>query len=146
MASQTKETRWSALRILDFFYLFPGLIRTIRMPAHLRKWKDRFSAAHNRFFYPSISSGLFMQMEPIQSGALKTLVAREMLQVDGVLDRDPTIRIGSLTEHLQHRIDAKAEESEELLSFLIGLSQIHVLGYNGLKDRTRLMEYRYDPV
>ena len=141
-----REFPEDTLRILDFYLTFPALIEDITLPQNLRRWKRRFSSQKNPYHYPAIPSAVFAQITPIHEHAVRTLAARELLDPEAAKAGTLVSTDRSLPDQLSARLRSRTEESSELLGFLTGdLASIPLYGPRGLKDRTKLLEYRYDP-
>ncbi|NKG03002.1 hypothetical protein GO287_04934 [Ralstonia solanacearum] len=86
-----------------------------------------------------------MDMRHIQEEALRSIAA------SGLIDMEPfaagyVIRTNTpLPESLEIKLTEFVEANQPIAEgILTGLSQIPLLGQNGLKDRSQLMEFRYD--
>lgn len=132
-----------ALRILDFYAVFPHLIPQIRFPRDRFKWKREFLGLGNPYWFSGEPRLVFMQMEPLQETALNLLFAQGLA--------DPSL----FPDYVKLEIDSfrrlalpeSRSMSSKLLSFLVTvLGAIPLQGEGGLKDRTGLMEHRYDAV
>ena len=137
------------LRILDFYLLFPFRIEAIRLTHQDRKYRKlsaQYESAKPYGEQPEDRS-LFNRMEPMQVAALDTLAARRLIDPDRwtVGDVAPTDLL--IPEPVRLRAEAANAQDAELMSFLAKLAaDYHVTGPRGLKDRTGLMEHRYDAV
>lgn len=71
---------------------------------------------------------------------------------DGVVDakhlRDGIVRFKafSLPSELKKRIDSKNDEEADKMAIIDALSAYPLLGADGLKGRTALLEHRYDKI
>lgn len=131
------------LRILDFYAVFPHLISNIRLPREHTKWKRHFSGLENPYWFSGEPTLVFAQMEPLQE------TAQNLLYAQGLADPSMYPDYVKLVIEGFRRLTLPASKSMSgtLLEFLVTvLGKIPFHGYGGLKDRTRLLEYRYDPV
>jgi hypothetical protein len=137
------------LRILDFYLLFPFRISKARLiPKHrrFRRLAAEYEAVKPYSEQPD-DILIFARMEPIQHAALETLAEKGILDVE-------QWRVGlvSATEkpvpkELEQRVELANLNEPELLDLVLTLAtEYDFLGQNGLKDRTGLMEYRYDAI
>lgn len=132
-------------RILDFYLVFPGMVRKIRLPDTLRELRARAKGAGNVYRDPVSSTSTFTEMRHIQEAALKSIAASGLIDLErfsaGYVARSQAPVPLSLAAKLHEFLVANSPMAEGVLD---GLSQIPLLGNNGLKHRSELMEYRYD--
>ena len=134
-------------RILDFYLVFPSLLRLVRLPPKYVRQRNTVSGRRNPYAASGEPTGLFRNIAPMQEQGLRLLLGR------GLLDRDLYVK-GALSsvqhaapERVLQLIRRRQQEKRELLEFLTGiLGSLPFYGNNGLKDRTGLMEHRYDAV
>jgi hypothetical protein len=132
-----------ALRILDFYAVFPHLIPDIRLPREEMKWRKRFAGLGNPYWFSGEPKLVFAQMEPLQETAQNLLYAQGL--ADPVLYPDQVKLVIEGFRRLA--LPASTSMSSTLVEFLVTvLGKIPFLGYRGLKDRTGLLEHRYDAV
>lgn len=136
-------------RILDFYLLFPFRIDEIRLSPKHRGYRKLASTYSNIQPYGGLPESIivFERMAPMQQAASETL------KIQGFLDNHSfdqgivswTDKQASLT--LTLRVDEQNKRQDDLLTFLAILAtEYPLLGESGLKARTGLIEYRYDPV
>ena len=136
-------------KILDFFLLFPFRITTLRLkPAHrrFRRLAKLYSDLTPYGNHPE-DRVLFDRMSHIQSVALDTLSTKRL--IDPQQHRLGTVVYvpGSIPSALSDRIDQLHIEQEELIRLLTILAlEYDLLGPDGLKGRSGLMEHRYDAI
>jgi hypothetical protein len=137
------------LRILDFYLLFPFRIDGIRMLRQHRKFKKLASAYMSAKPYGNQPEDrtIFDRMEPMQLAALQTLASRELIDADqlalGVIKATGV----PVPKELAERVAKANEQDSDLIDFLAALaSDYSLIGPDGLKARTGLLEYRYDAV
>ena len=137
------------LKILDFFLLFPFRLSILRLrPAHrrFRRLAEKYNTLAPYRHHPE-DRMLFDRMKPIQSAGLSTLSAKELINIQqyrlGIVLRTPS----GVPDVLSHRINQLYAEQEDLMEFLVILArQYDLLGPDGLKARSGLLEHRYDAV
>ena len=136
------------VRIWDYFLLYPDKVHKIKIKRDekdmselrqkLRKYNNPYEASGNDRKH-------FAQIEPLQTAALRCLVAC------GILDREMfqmgLVQVSSrekLNDFLAQAGPLPARE-KNVLSFLSLFSRnMPLTGIDGLKDRSRLMETKYD--
>jgi hypothetical protein len=134
-----------ALSILDFYSVFPELIPTITFPREHMKWKRQFANLANPYWFSGEQALVFSRMRSLQERAL------DLLYAQGLLDREKYAQ-GQIQLDIEQFNKLGLPEStfrynNDLLEFLVAvLGQFPVRGVGGLKDRTHLLEYRYDNV
>lgn len=135
------------LRILDFFLSFPAEIRHIRLPREHSDAKKIAQKLTNEYRGPVNLKQAFRDMEQIQLAAYTTLAASGVFSATH-LERDIVYRTDTtLTKDFQDILEKSKTSDRGALDYIInGLASLPLLGENGLKHRTGLMEHRYDVV
>jgi hypothetical protein len=134
-------------RILDFYLLFPFRSGDIRVQPTHRRFKKVAQAYENARPYGDLPDDriLFNRMNAIQSAALDTLAVKGLLDADqykrGLIARTGEEPVAALQDKV---VEANTQQAD-LMEFLRTLAnEYDLLGPNGLKDRTALMEFAYD--
>lgn len=137
------------VRILDFYLLFPFRIGEIRIAKpHLRFKRLAKTYAHTKPYGEQPEGrAILNRMEPIQNAALNTLAASCFIDADRLLLGEVRVTNVPIPDDIASRVTAANSIQVDLMEFL-GLlaSDYNLLGPGGLKDRTGLLEHRYDPV
>lgn len=138
------------IRILDFFLAFPFRISAIRLtPQHRRFAKlSKTYAQYKPYGEQPSDRDIFVRMELVQIVALRSIASEGMLDNTQLGEARIVQWTSKLTpEDLSARIVELNESESDLLEFLRLLATEYSLtGQNGLKGRTGLMDYRYDPI
>lgn len=142
-----KQIEFAKLRVIDFYFVFPHLVCNISLPridgaSQLKKVSKSLPLPYEKL--PDTKS-LFSEMGDFQIQAAHILKAKNILNLhDGVLVcKGDTFSSDLISELVCNRNFLK----DEFFSTLVNVFyQIPLLGDNGLKMRTGLMEYRYDAV
>jgi len=146
-ASGRNVLSYDLLRLMDFYFLFPHLLKTISIPSNFRKHKKIFNAIEEPFEVLSSPARIFYTLGSVQDTAIRNLIAR------GFFDR--ACFIEKLEVRLVTKIDDKIVtlyENEEKVkqewfsSFLEVFLNCDFNGERGLKARSGLMEFRYDSI
>lgn len=132
-------------RILDFYLTFPALLSEIRMPHHYSAIKKEAKKYSNDYRDPINGYSTFRDMHEIQMAAIRCLTATGLIELksleNGVIERTNKSIPDALLLSMRDFLNAK----KDVYFFIINtLSQFHLTGKDGLKDRTKLMEFRYD--
>jgi len=136
-------------RILDFYLLFPFRLTAVRLKTQHRKFRtlaDAYSETRPYGDQPP-DAQLFVRMKPMQIAALETLAGKGFVNADAL--RDGMVMRGehTLPPTLAERVKKANSSQQDLMQAILALSSEYpLLGKDGLKDRTGLLEYRYDAV
>lgn len=142
-----KSIEFPKLRIIDFYFVFPHLIADIQLPrikgiAKLKKASKSFSMPYE--ILPD-KKRLFSEMGDFQIQAIHILRAKQIIR------ESEYGKIFSDIHFANEKIDMLLAESRYLQNDFYSelvetFQEIPLLGKNGLKKRTGLMEYRYDAI
>lgn len=136
------------LRILDYYLLFPWRAALIRLPQtdlEVRRIAKRLEGTQDYATLPT-GEALLERMRPSQTAAMQTMAQ------DGVIDpamlRDGIVQFlqFSLPDGLLERIAARNQNETDKMKIVDVLSAYPLLGPDGLKGRTSLLEHRYDKI
>jgi hypothetical protein len=136
-------------RILDFYLLFPFRVSGIRLKAQHRRFRGLAETYNEARPYgdqpPDVQ--IFARMKPMQIAALESLAAKDFIKA-GALQDGTVVRSGrALPPALVERVSKANSKQQNLMQIIQALSSEYpLLGKDGLKDRTGLLEYRYDAV
>ena len=145
LARPDKRLHTLALRILDFFLLFPAELESIRMPAQWRSFKTAFRAHANKYFSTVSKHSVFHQMHDPQTVAFQLLVSRNLILPERFGEDEAVLIKENMPPALRERAVERNEHDSELIDFLVNkIGTLPLLGEDGLKHRTGLVEYRYD--
>lgn len=145
LTNHLDEIEVAKLRLLDFYLTFPAELIKASLPREISHAKRIVKPYLNRYHGPVSGLQTFKDMEHIQMSAFGTLAATEIFDAEsfskGLIKRSTSI----IFPEMQERIILFEDENKELLNLIVkDLSSIPLLGDNGLKKRTNLMEYKYD--
>ena len=132
------------LRIIDFYVLFPNLISDIQLPRvsganHLRKLVGSLKPEYEKL---PPSSRLFAGLSFNQSQALKLLHAKGVVVVEGDTISKSKMFYSAPIESLL--ADSAIVKKDMLRLAIQILGDIELVGNNGLKVKSKLVEARYD--
>lgn len=135
------------LRILDFYYTFPHLIAQISFPAGFLQRKTEFKFPDNPYRYKGNAKFLLAQLRIFQETAINLLAAKELIDPDKVNQGKVGRGSAPIPSAIKDAISISISRDQELLSLLVNdFGKVPLLGSGGLKQRTGLMEYKYDDV
>ena len=135
------------LKILDFYLLFPFRIDGIRLQQGHRKFRrlaSQYAAAKPYGDQPE-DRALFGRMNTIQIVALDTMLAKRLID-SKMYDLGTVVRTDTvIPTNIAARVTEANTEDADLVKCLGVLAREYdLLGDDGLKSRSRLMEHRYD--
>lgn len=142
--SKKNSIEFNRLRIFDFFFLFPHLADSIAFPrlkgiSSLRKLSRSFSEPYENL--PD-NKRLFSEISDYHIQAIQILSSKGIMRLE-----NDVVYVGENFENLkiqQLLVDNKYTEGLFYQKFVELLIEVKLTGENGLKQRTGLMEYRYD--
>lgn len=132
-----------AIRILDFFMVFPNELSEVTLPKGTARVKKLAQDGKNPYRGPVNRLQMFRGMEQIQMAAVNALSAAEMIDKKALSEGLVSLNVEKVPEELFEQLRKIENEVEEYI--ISDLSQIPLRGAAGLKQRTGLMEYKYDP-
>lgn len=147
MEKSKQELEVDKLRILDFYLAFPAELLEIKSFVGFRKYEKYLKAESNSYERVIDRKRLFFKMEHIQISAMKALISYDLFDAkefkNGKLKRTDI----QLSENLALRINKANEENKNLITLITGpLASMNLYGHLGLKERTNLIEFKYDAV
>jgi len=133
------------LRILDFFLCFPAELSKVRLPREHSDAKRLAIQLRNDYHGPISINQAFRDMEHIHLATFRSLAASAVIDQTNI-EQGIVKRTGiALKDELKRKIESVAERDKIILEYIVNrLGALPLNGLNGLKDRTGLMEYRYD--
>lgn len=141
-----KKIEYERLKIIDFYFAFPHLLASTTIPrsagsSKIKKFAQTLSTPYENF--PS-NRILFSEIGDFQSQALDILRSKEILILD-----DGWLNIGEVffREDIMRLVGDSRFTSTPIFKTLVTVFiACNLHGENGLKNKTGLMEYRYDAV
>lgn len=136
-------------RIMDFYLLFPFRIGGIRLAQKHRRFRRLAEDFRSKKPYGEQPDDtiMFARMEPMQYAAFETLAENGLLDTNEWRAGYVAPTTHPLPDELQDRVNTQNSAEPELMEFIAALGrEYELLGQNGLKDRTGLLEHRYDAV
>lgn len=136
-------------RIWDFYLLFPQKVYGIHMrrddSKYLNLRKKYIQKSDNPYEYSGDNRKLFERLKPYQMTALSNLVSYGVIDRDQFLNKKLVICDNLKFRKLIVNLEPLDTKEANVLSFLsLFTKEMSLFGENGLKQRTKLMESRYD--
>ena len=133
------------IRIIDFYLVYPNFVKEITLPRKNgnTKLKNMYAKLPAPFEIMPNKKILFSELKSFQYSAISLLRAKSLIEI-----KEKTI---SKTSDYWLLPNGFFEENnilndETQVQLIKCLSSIELIGTQGLKQRTGLMEYRYDSV
>lgn len=148
LLSRRPEMELEKLRILDFFLAFPVALGGIRWPKEFQVSRRQLAKTFsNPYRDPLNVKSTFRGMQHLQSAAIRCIAASCLIEIDQ-LELGLVIRTEvSMSEELSRQVDKYKQRERETFEVVTDrLADLPLLGGDGLKARTELMEFRYDAV
>jgi hypothetical protein len=141
------ELEVAKLRILDFYLAFPSEVMSIKLPRDQVYIRKSAQLLQNVYHGPVNAKQAFRDMEHIQNAVIRSLGASNLLD-QSALNEGMVLRTnkGLPTEFISAFESFSIKENLVVKFILEKLVNLPLNGMDGLKDRTGLMEYRYDNV
>lgn len=133
------------VRLLDYYLMFPSEVAAIRLSTGTNGIRQQARAFRNVYRDPVSARSTFRDLRCVQDAALRCLTAsghieRQAMEAGFVVRGE-----ANLAEDLVAHLASYRSEREPVATFVLAeLAGWPLLGSNGLKDRSGLMEHRYD--
>lgn len=139
------EVSWDFLKILDFYVLFPHLIASMKFSKEILEFRPMLKQVPQPYESLPSPARLMFELGEIQEQTIKSMIAKGIAEKDSFVSGKIKIRFAVLPKMIRELIAAENFRQEDWYQFLTEtLVQLPLKGPNGIKDRTGLMEYRYD--
>lgn len=147
MEKTKQDLEVDKLRILDFYLAFPSELLEIRSFAGFKKYEKFIKAETNSYERVIDRKRLFFKMEHIQISAMKALISYNLFDASEFKNGKLKRTDNPLSENLAFRINKANEENQNMITLITGpLASMDLYGHLGLKERTNLIEFKYDAV
>lgn len=137
--------QWDTFRIVDIFYLFPHLISKIRPTRSLTKYRHMFDDQKSKFNRAPDPKVFIREMASIHEAVAVSLVSKGFLEEKDFKARVLSRTAKPLPQTLLEAFDESFEDRVLVEILAVTLASIPLMGENGLKARTGLLEFQYDP-
>ena len=135
------------IRILDFYLVFPSELLEIKSFRGFRKYAKYLNEEVNKYERVINAKRLFYKMESIQLEAIKGLISYGLLDSEAFKNGRLQRTSLEVSDELNSQIKDANSRNMNLISLLTGpLASIDLYGRLGLKERTNLLEFKYDAV
>lgn len=145
-ASEHAEIHLDLFRIIDFYTVFPHLIKEIKpFPMELKKYKKVLKLIPEPYERIGNIKRIMFELEAVQTTALQNLLAKGFIDLEAFKAKRVRRSEVELSLNLAQEINENNTAKSEWFRMLVNnLCDVEVKGKAGLKSRTGLMEFRYD--
>jgi len=136
-------------RILDFYLLYPFRLQNMTLLSEDIDWRKVSRAYEATAPYGELpdDNSLFARMEPFQRAAATSLAHTGCLSLDAWERNQIAFLKVDFPTPLVDRCVSLNDKMSDIVRILCDMKQRYpLLGRGGLKDRTGLMEFRYDSI
>jgi hypothetical protein len=140
---------FDTIRILDFYLLFPFRLQSMKFFDEDKGWRKVSKSYGEQAPYGTMPNDttVFSRMETFQRAAASSLVISGYLAPDAWDHNEVQFTKEVIPDVLRLRCSELNTRMRDVMEILCQLGTRYPLGgRDGLKDRTGLLEYRYDPV
>jgi hypothetical protein len=137
-----KEYDLKTIQILDFYFLFPGLLKKIRLPNESKIYRPYINGLRDSYCMVNNIKSAIRHLEHQINDVIHYMAAYELINIEKIKENKVLPINKKNYEQLINKLD---KYDNDLLDFLVNiLAKIPLEGKDGLKSRTGLFEYRYD--
>jgi hypothetical protein len=140
-----EEVEVDRLRIWDFYLTFPNEARNISYPSFLSELKSIFKKkAPNPYEDLIDAKRIIERMKSYQLSALKCIASYGL--IDSTLLAKNIVRRTNkeIPSELSNKFKELTIEKQNVIKLIVGFWELPLYGKYGLKDRTGLIEFKYD--
>jgi hypothetical protein len=133
------------LRIWDFYLTFPNEARNICFPKDLSELKKIFKHKEKNPYEDLIDAKKIIErMKPYQIMSLHCIASYGLIDAK-LLSKNVIMRTEKeLPQKLLAKFENLSDEKSNIIKLVIGFAGWPLYGKNGLKDKTKLIEFKYD--
>jgi hypothetical protein len=139
------EVEVDRLRIWDFYLTFPNEARNISYPSSLSELKSIFKKkAPNPYEDLIDAKRIIERMKSYQLSALKCIASYGLID-SKLLAKNIVRRTNKeIPPELSTKFNELTIEKQNIIKLIVGFWELPLYGKYGLKDRTGLIEFKYD--
>lgn len=137
------------LRIWDFYLLFPSKIHSIRLKQNesdIRQLKKRFiKDSKNPYEIITENRKVFEKLKPYQLAALNCIASYGIIDKSLLNQHRISILNKNILTEFVEKYDELTDNEMNVISLMTShFNRMSLFGVDGLKNRTQLMESKYD--
>jgi hypothetical protein len=140
------EVELDRLRIWDFYLTFPNESRKISYPRSFSKLKEIIKKSEPNPYEDLMDpKRIIERMKSFQLSALKCLASYGLID-SASLSKNIVKRTNKeIPKELLEKFNELTEEKANIIKLIVGFKELPLYGQLGLKSRTGLIEFKYDP-
>ena len=136
------------LRIWDFYLLFPNKVHSIRLKqneSEIRKLRRFIKKTKNPYEVISEDRKVFERIKPYQLAAINCIASYGIIDKSFLNQQRVSILNKETLKELLSQCEEISDKERNVVSLMTSeFSRLSLFGIDGLKNRTKLMESRYD--
>lgn len=133
------------LRIWDYYLAFPNEMNKIRFEKNNSDIKKLFPEKYNPYEVVIDGKIIFEKMREYQLTAIKTLASHGLVNKNYLTENRVTKIPTTISEELISKFEPLSDRESNIIKIMTSyFHSMPLYGEKGLKDRTNLLEYRYD--
>ena len=146
ISSECNNLDWDKLRLADFYYLFPHLLKAISpLPKGLSQGRKYFKKINEPYEKVPNPKRLMFDLKDIQNSTIASLIAKQIIDRESFKNGFVTLVKSNIPGQLLENFNENPIINEDWFKVLSReIHNIEISGGKGFKARTGLMEYRYD--
>ena len=132
-----------SLSLIDFYYVYPHLLQKIEnLPRPINKFKNDIDLISEPFEITPNPKSLYYELKSTQLTAISFLKQKNLISNSS---REVSINKDLLPTHLIEKIEKDPFRDSQIFKMLSDyFPKVKLEGKNGFKDRSGLMEFKYD--
>ena len=147
--NRNESVEMDRLRIWDFYLLFPDKMNTIKLKQNendIRKIIKSFVKTKDNPYEKLMDNRkMFEKIKPYQLTALKSLASYGIIDKNFMNTNHVTIISNKLIENYSLKFEPLTNQEQNAIHLLTShFYQIPMFGADGVKERTNLLESKYD--
>lgn len=144
---EKESIEFDRLRIWDFYLVFPNETKNIIFPKDLSDLKKIFKDKPNPYEDLVDPKRIFERMKPYQSAALKCLVSYGFIDSKEFTKNRIKKTNKKIPLELEQEISKIEGREENIIKLLKSpFNDLTLIGKNSFKERTRLIDFKYDTI
>lgn len=144
-----EKIHFDKFRILDFYLLFPFRIKNMSLFSEDTTWRKISLSYSDLEPYGGLpdDAAIFPKMEPFQRAAITTLSKIGVLSKEAWSNNEILFEPFELPSELKGRYSELNKSMPDVITILCMMKEKYpLMGRDGLKARSGLLEYRYDSI